>query len=70
MDGKAGETADVSKDNSETLKNNEEDPNLSDLDKVEKVLEVESQSKLRFLDFEKQMFLDCVFNDGLVICAK
>jgi hypothetical protein len=29
-----------------------------------------STGEVKMLDYERQMFLDCVYNDGLVICGK
>jgi hypothetical protein len=29
-----------------------------------------SPGEAKMLDYERQMFLDCVYNDGLVICGK
>lgn len=52
------------------VKDDEESLNLSNLDNIERILEEDAENKLKFLEFERQMFLDSVFNDGLVICAK
>lgn len=38
-----------------------------DMDEVDELLD-KSDSKL--LDFERQMFLDLIYNDALVICGK
>ena len=48
----------------------EELMDMSNFDQIEKVLENDISTKLKFLDYEKQMFLDIIYNDGLVICAK
>lgn len=47
-----------------------EDVIMAELDHIEKILEKDSSDELKFLEFERQMFLDCIYNDGLVICAK
>lgn len=48
----------------------DDDVYMSELDHIDKILEKDSSSELKFLEFERQMFLDCIYNDGLVICAK
>lgn len=47
-----------------------EDVDMAELDQIDKMLEKDSSNELKFLEFERQMFLDCIYNDGLVICAK
>lgn len=50
--------------------NIEESIDLSEIENAENFLESVSDENLKFLEFERQMFLDCIYNDGLVICSK
>jgi hypothetical protein len=47
-----------------------EDIDLEEINRIEKILENDASEELKCLDFERQMFIDCAFNDGLMICAK
>lgn len=51
---------------------NVEDEGDIDMKEVIEIDEILSSSggQVKMLDFERQMFLDCVYNDGLVICGK
>jgi hypothetical protein len=60
----------IAVDSKEETEENEELVDLSNFEHIEKILENDSSTKLKFLDFERQMFLDSIYNDGLVICAK
>jgi hypothetical protein len=55
---------------SKAKEEDEDDMDTSEFDRIDKMLEKDESNSLKFLDFEKQTFLDCVYNDGLVICAK
>lgn len=49
----------------------DDDDNISDLIGIEEILARSSASDTeKLLEFEMQMFLDMIYNDGLVICAK
>jgi hypothetical protein len=57
---------------SETPKNQEDlddDVDLNEIDRLEEILS-KAGNQIQMLEFERQMFLDCVYNDALVICAK
>ena len=60
----------IVEDMKEGTQEDEELMDMSNFDQIEKVLENDISTKLKFLDYEKQMFLDIIYNDGLVICAK
>lgn len=47
----------------------EEDENFNEILQLDEMLGNASGS-VKMLDYEKQMFLDCAYNDGLVICGK
>jgi hypothetical protein len=47
----------------------DDDVDLSEINKLEEILS-NAGSQIQMLEFERQMFLDCVYNDALVICAK
>jgi hypothetical protein len=47
----------------------DDDVDLNEINKLEEILS-KSGSQIKMLEFERQMFLDCVYNDALVICAK
>ena len=51
---------------------NVEDEGDIDMKEVIEIDEILSSTggQVKMLDFERQMFLDCVYNDGLVICGK
>lgn len=55
---------------SKVIESIDDDIDMSELDRIEKIIEKDASEELRLISFEKQMFLDCVYNDGLVICAK
>lgn len=42
------------------------DVNIDEIMKIDEIL----TGSGKMLDFEKQMFLDCVYNDALTICGK
>lgn len=46
----------------------DEEVNLNEIEQLDEILG--SSDKIKMLDFERQMFLDCVYSDGLVICGK
>lgn len=47
----------------------EDEVNMNEIKQLDEILGSSSE-KAKMLDFERQMFLDCVYNDGLVICGK
>lgn len=57
-------------DTKEDTEDIEELVDMSNFEHIEKILENDSSTNLKFLEFERQMFLDSIYNDGLVICAK
>lgn len=66
----AGSSKDCDPLTSESKETNVADEDMSHLDYIDKLLVKDSSEKLQFLEFERQMFLDAVYNDALVICAK
>lgn len=48
----------------------DEDDDLREIIQIDEILGSSSSGQVKMLDFERQMFLDCVYNDGLVICGK
>lgn len=48
---------------------NEDDIDLKEVIQLDEILS-SSGGSVKMLDYERQMFLDCVYNDGLVICGK
>lgn len=47
----------------------DDDVDFNEINKLEEILS-KAGSQIQMLEFERQMFLDCVYNDALVICAK
>lgn len=47
----------------------DEDENFNEILQLDEMIGNASGS-VKLLDYEKQMFLDCAYNDGLVICGK
>lgn len=45
---------------------NDDDINVDEIMKIDEIL----GGKVKMLDFEKQMFMDCIYNDALTICGK
>lgn len=43
---------------------------LSEINQLEEILANAGTEKVQMLEFERQMFMDMVYNDSLVICAK
>lgn len=43
---------------------------LSEINQLEEILSNAGSEKVRMLEFERQMFMDSVYNDSLTICAK
>lgn len=48
----------------------EDDTNINEIIQLDEILGSSGAEKTKMLDFERQMFMDCVYNDGLVICGK
>lgn len=46
----------------------DDDLNINEIEQLDEILGSSGKGKL--LEYERQMFLDCVYNDGLVICGK
>ncbi|KAG5680775.1 hypothetical protein PVAND_010262 [Polypedilum vanderplanki] len=70
MEGNSIEEDSKVETNEQKEKNIEDDINVEEINFMEKILEKDASDELKCLDFERQMFLDCVFSDGLMICAK
>lgn len=66
----AGSSKDCMPSTSKSKEDDDDDVDMSEFDHIDKILEKDESDSLKFLDFEKQIFLDCVYNDSLVICAK
>lgn len=47
-----------------------DDLNMNEIEQLDEILGGSGSGKGKLLDYERQMFLDCVYNDGLVICGK
>lgn len=47
-----------------------EELDIKELMQLDEILGKSASGQVKMLDFERQMFLDCVYNDGLVICGK
>lgn len=54
----------------ETGEVEEENINFHEVIQLEEILANSGSNDVKMLDFERQMFMDCVYNDGLVICGK
>lgn len=48
----------------------EDDFDINEIAQLDEILGASNAANVKLLDFERQMFLDCVYNDGLVICGK
>ena len=48
----------------------DEDINLHEANQLDEILGSAPSEKVKMLEFERQMFMDSVYNDGLVICGK
>lgn len=48
----------------------DEEVDLREVNKIEEILGSSASRKVKMLEFERQMFMDCLYNDGLVICGK
>lgn len=48
----------------------DDDINLNEVIQLDEILGSGGAEKIKMLDYERQMFLDCVYNDGLVICGR
>lgn len=66
----AGSSKDCMPSTSKSKEGDDDDIDMSEFDRIDKILEKDESEILKLLDFEKQIFLDCVYNDGLVVCAK
>lgn len=47
----------------------EDEVNVDEIMKIDEILQ-STAGKVRMLEYEKEMFLDCVYNDCLMICGK
>jgi hypothetical protein len=54
----------------EEAENPAEEFDIKELEQLDEILGKSASGQVKMLDFERQMFLDCVYNDGLVICGK
>lgn len=70
MDEKEGEPSGAAAMEAEEAENPEDDVDIKELMQLDEILGNSATGKIKMLDFERQMFLDCVYNDGLVICGK
>lgn len=48
----------------------DDDIDLTEINQLEAILSNAGSEKVRMLEFERQMFIDTVSNDSLVICGK
>lgn len=48
----------------------EDEIDMREIEQMEQILGNSPSDKVKMLEFERQMFLDCCYNDGLVICGK
>lgn len=48
----------------------DDDIDITEINQIDEILRKSEAENVKMLDFERQMFLDCVYNDGLVICGK
>jgi len=70
MEAKDSETPTVEVISSEETIAADDDIDISDIAQADAILEKSALSSVKMLEFEKQMFMDCVYSDGLVICGK
>ena len=70
MDEKESETSEAVAMETEEAEKADDDVNIKELMQLDEILGSSATGKIKMLDFERQMFLDCVYNDGLVICGK
>lgn len=69
-EGKDGESCEsVGQAAKEVEDSGDEDENFNEILQLDEMIGNASGS-VKLLDYEKQMFLDCAYNDGLVICGK
>lgn len=69
-DGESPESADhVAKEVVDIEDSADEDENFNEILQLDEMIGNASGS-VKMLDYEKQMFLDCAYSDGLVICGK
>lgn len=47
-----------------------EEMDMREIDQISEILGPSPSEKVKMQEFERQMFLDCCYNDGLVICGK
>lgn len=70
MDDKEVEPNEDKAAEAEKSEENDEDFNINEIVQLDEILGSNNAEKIKMLDYERQMFLDCVYNDGLVICGK
>lgn len=70
MDENFEKTPEEAADDVVELDEDEDDLNINEIMHLDEILGKSSAEKVKLLDYERQMFQDCVYNDGLVICGK
>lgn len=48
----------------------EDEIDMREIEQIDEILGNSPSDKVKMLEFERQMFLDCCYNDGLTICGK
>jgi hypothetical protein len=70
MEKNSSETSGQVAKDSEKIEILDDDLDLAEITQIDEILRKSGAENVKMLDFERQMFLDCVYNDGLVICGK
>lgn len=70
MDETEAETSAATAGDAVVIEDDEEELNINEVIQLDEILGSSASNKVKMLEFERQMFLDCVYNDGLVICGK
>lgn len=60
----------TSKDAVDSVEFAEDEIDMREIEQLDAILGNSPSEKVKMLEFERQMFLDCCYNDGLVICGK
>lgn len=70
MDPQEEETTSNDKHCTEESENLADDADFQEIIHIDEILSNSDSNQVKMLDFERQMFLDCVYNDALAICGK
>lgn len=60
----------TSTDAAESVEVAEEEIDMREIDRIDEILGNSPSETAKMLEFERQMFIDCCYNDGLVVCGK